>query len=74
MSKAICKMVSGTINGFGFASISNGDVSQKEHLARIRKHFETVTISEMTVYTERVEGVLPGMVCNDDGDLVPCEN
>jgi hypothetical protein len=27
-----------------------------------------------TIYTERIEGILNGMVRNDAGELVPCEN
>jgi hypothetical protein len=30
--------------------------------------------SESSIYTERIEGILNGMVRNDAGELVPCEN
>ena len=66
MSEARIKIVSGTINGFGFGSICNSDVSREEHLARIRKHFETVTIREMTV--NEAQRKLTGFVPEDDSD------
>jgi len=69
MRKAIGKMVSGTVNGFGFVTISNSAVSQEEHLARIRKHFETVPILEMIVN----EGLPSSIVRNDCEGLVQCE-
>ena len=66
MIEAMTKFVSGTINGFGFGSICNSAVSREEHLARIRKHFETVTILEMTV--NEAQRNLTGFVLEDDSD------
>ena len=66
MSEAMTTYVFGTINGFGFGSICNIAVSREEHLARIRKHFETVTIREMTV--NEAQRKLTGFVPEDDSD------